>query len=141
MQSSRPAIFPFASTINHNIESDLDGNAENNNNFIDPTIKPPRRGKSAGWATYSTPKSMAPPPSIVESERESLDHDDVPDGGWRAWLVVLGSWCVNFVVSGWLNGMGVFQDYYSTELFPNLPTSTVALVSSLVALIIFAGVS
>lgn len=83
------------------------------------------------------------PPSIgeLESDSDSLDYDDVPDGGWQAWLVVFGSWCCNFVVSGWLNGMGVFQDYYSTELFPHLPTSTIALLSSLVSLIIFAGVS
>lgn len=81
------------------------------------------------------------PSSVEESDSDLVEYDEVPDGGWRAWLVVFGSWCCNFVVSGWMNGMGVFQDYYSTELFPHLPTSTVAIISSLVSLIIFAGVS
>lgn len=68
-------------------------------------------------------------------------RDEPPDGGWRAWSVVFGSWCCNFIISGWLNALGVFQDYYSTELFPNLPTSTIAIIPSLVDFLIFAGVS
>ncbi|KAJ4422707.1 hypothetical protein N0V82_002604 [Gnomoniopsis sp. IMI 355080] len=66
-------------------------------------------------------------------------RDGPPDGGWRAWSVVFGSWCCNFIISGWLNALGVFQDYYSTELFPNLPTSTIAIIPSLVDFLIFAG--
>lgn len=97
---------------------------------------------SKAWSAYQKVSTMAPPPAL---EFETIDHeplpDEAPDGGSRAWLVVLGSWCCNFVVSGWLNGIGVFQDYYSTALFPDLPTSTIAIVSSLVAMIIFAGVS
>lgn len=67
--------------------------------------------------------------------------NDLPDGGYRAWLVVFGSWCCNVIISGWLNALGVFQNYYSTVLFPNLPESTVALIPSLVDFMIFAGVS
>ncbi|KAF3764668.1 putative monocarboxylate permease [Cryphonectria parasitica EP155] len=62
-----------------------------------------------------------------------------PDGGYRAWLVVFGSWCCNVIISGWLNALGVFQDYYSTVLFPGLPESTVAIIPSLVDFMIFAG--
>ncbi|CAN8101004.1 unnamed protein product [Discula destructiva] len=66
-------------------------------------------------------------------------NEKPPDGGWRAWLVVFGSWCCNFIISGWLNALGVFQDFYSTELFPDLPTSTIAIIPSLVNFLIFAG--
>lgn len=55
--------------------------------------------------------------------------------------MVFGSWCCNFIISGWLNAIGVFQDYYSTKLFPDLPTSTIAVIPSLMQLLIFAGVS
>lgn len=67
--------------------------------------------------------------------------DEIPDGGWRAWTVVFGSWCCTFLISGWINALGVFQEYYSTELFPQLPTTTVALIPALVEFLVFAGVS
>lgn len=31
------------------------------------------------------------------------DDDDFPDGGFDAWLVVLGAWCVSFCSYGWIN--------------------------------------
>lgn len=31
------------------------------------------------------------------------DVDAFPDGGLRAWTVVLGGWCLLFVSSGWIN--------------------------------------
>lgn len=30
-------------------------------------------------------------------------HEDAPDGGLKAWLVVLGAWCSSFVSYGWIN--------------------------------------
>lgn len=71
----------------------------------------------------------------------SMTLDKAPDGGYRAWLVVFGSWCCNVIISGWLNALGVFQDYYSATLFPTLPESTVAIIPALVDFVIFAGVS
>lgn len=74
-------------------------------------------------------------------EKTDASLDEVPDRGWRAWMVVFGSWCCTFLISGWINALGVFQDYYSTVLFPELSTSTVSLIPSLVQFLIFAGVS
>lgn len=82
------------------------------------------------------------PSSELRVVGSATNYDEPPpDGGWRAWSVVFGSWCCNFIISGWLNALGVFQDYYSTKLFPGLPTSTVAVIPSLVDFLIFAGVS
>ncbi|KNG80731.1 monocarboxylate permease [Aspergillus nomiae NRRL 13137] len=75
-----------------------------------------------------------------------------PDGGFKAWMVVLGAFCGLFVSFGWINceyivgfvpldvvwalssiwimltagfaGIGVFLDYYKTHQLQDLPTST-----------------
>ncbi|OAA71158.1 Major facilitator superfamily domain, general substrate transporter [Cordyceps fumosorosea ARSEF 2679] len=44
------------------------------------------------------------------------DHQPVsaaPDGGLQAWLVVLGAWCASFCSYGWINSVGIFQQYYA----------------------------
>lgn len=84
---------------------------------------------------------------------------DAPDGGATAWLVVLGCWCTSFCTFGWLNsmrmppipvqsqariykvprhandktppGVGVFQEYYQTELLSGYSASTIAWIPSL----------
>lgn len=80
-----------------------------------------------------------------------------PDGGLRAWLVVLGGFCCLFVSFGWINckynssfqtklqltmtGIGVFQTYYETNLLSSYSSSTVAWISSLETFMMFGGVS
>ncbi|KAF3766364.1 hypothetical protein M406DRAFT_38721 [Cryphonectria parasitica EP155] len=57
-----------------------------------------------------------------------------PDGGATAWLCVLGVWCTSFCSFGWLNctlAVGVFQDYYQSELLNQYSASTVAWIPSL----------
>ncbi|KAL2816013.1 major facilitator superfamily domain-containing protein [Aspergillus cavernicola] len=54
-----------------------------------------------------------------------------PDGGTSAWLVVLGCWCTSFCSFGWLNSVGVFQEYYQNELLRGYSTSTVSWIPSL----------
>jgi hypothetical protein len=33
-----------------------------------------------------------------EGQKQQADLDEVPDGGWRAWLVVFGGFCLSCVV-------------------------------------------
>ncbi|KAL4965982.1 putative MFS monocarboxylate transporter [Aspergillus stella-maris] len=40
------------------------------------------------------------------------DASNFPDGGAKAWLNVVGGWCIFFSMFGWANAFGVFQDYY-----------------------------
>ncbi|KAF8065016.1 major facilitator superfamily domain-containing protein [Lyophyllum atratum] len=37
---------------------------------------------------------------------------EYPDGGWRAWSVVLGVWLIQFSTFGCTNSYGVYNDYY-----------------------------
>ncbi|KAJ5425657.1 Major facilitator superfamily domain general substrate transporter [Penicillium sp. CMV-2018d] len=54
-----------------------------------------------------------------------------PDGGLAAWSVVLGSWCVLFCTFGWINSVGVFQNYYQSILLSQYSASTIAWIPSL----------
>ncbi|KAL4929367.1 MCT family MFS transporter [Aspergillus undulatus] len=56
---------------------------------------------------------------------------EVPDGGAVAWLVVLGCWCTSFCSFGWLNSVGIFQEYYQNDLLRNYSTSAVSWIPSL----------
>ncbi|OAA73361.1 Major facilitator superfamily domain, general substrate transporter [Cordyceps fumosorosea ARSEF 2679] len=70
-------------------------------------------------AAASAPASSPPPPPPP------------PDGGVTAWLVVLGGWCTAFCSFGWLNSIGVFQQYYQKELLRGQNASTVSWIPSL----------
>ncbi|KAL1988396.1 hypothetical protein VTN96DRAFT_10079 [Rasamsonia emersonii] len=60
-----------------------------------------------------------------------------PDGGLQAWLVVLGGFCVLFVSFGWINCIGVFQEYYQTHQLSNMSSSTVAWIPSIETFMMF----
>ncbi|OJJ50115.1 hypothetical protein ASPZODRAFT_89959 [Penicilliopsis zonata CBS 506.65] len=62
-----------------------------------------------------------------------------PEGGLRAWLVVLGAWCVSFSSFGYLNGYGVYQDYYTKHLLAGEASSTIAWIGSVQVFFLFAG--
>lgn len=49
-------------------------------------------------------KSPVEPPPL----NPMMDPSSFPDGGWEAWLVVLGSFCNMFVSFGWINCMWIF---------------------------------
>lgn len=38
-----------------------------------------------------------------DSSEDGPSHEDAPDGGLTAWLVVLGAWCSSFCSYGWIN--------------------------------------
>lgn len=44
-------------------------------------------------------------PADEHGRDKSAVHDEVPDGGFSAWLVVLGAWCTSFCSFGWVNSM------------------------------------
>ena len=64
---------------------------------------------------------------------------DFPDGGFEAWLVILGGWCCLFVSFGWITSIGVFQDYYQSHQLSNYSSSTVSWIPSLQACSMFIG--
>ncbi|PWY76493.1 riboflavin transporter MCH5 [Aspergillus sclerotioniger CBS 115572] len=74
-----------------------------------------------------TPKPSGPNPA------------DFPDGGLQAWTVVVGSWCCMFASMGWINCIGVFQDYYEQNQLSSYSPSTVAWISSTETFMMFLG--
>ena len=41
-----------------------------------------------------------------------MDPSQFPDGGAKAWLTVAGASACLFVSFGWINCVGIFQNYY-----------------------------
>ncbi|KAI9830253.1 MAG: hypothetical protein M1819_005780 [Sarea resinae] len=62
-----------------------------------------------------------------------------PDGGLEAWLVVMGAFCCLFCSFGWINCIGVFQEYYQTHQLKDFSSSTVSWISSLETFMMFLG--
>lgn len=78
-------------------------------------------------------------------------EDAYPDGGLRAWLVVLGCFLyactvlyvpvshsillhltnVSIVSSGWALNWGILQDYFHTNMFPNTSLSVLSTIVGL----------
>ncbi|PKS07137.1 hypothetical protein jhhlp_005737 [Lomentospora prolificans] len=56
---------------------------------------------------------------------------DFPDGGTKAWLVVLGGWCSLFCTFGLVNCIGVFQEYYVQDLLKGTNPSTISWILSI----------
>ncbi len=70
-------------------------------------------------------KASSPKPLL-----STLEAADFPDGGLKAWSVVLGAWCCLFTSFGWINCIGVFQNYYENNQLSTYSPSTVAWITS-----------
>lgn len=66
------------------------------------------------------------------------DADDVPDGGWRAWLCVLGTFCGLTTTFGMSNGTGTIQNYLATERLQGYSDSDIGWIFSLWLFIMYA---
>jgi MFS family permease len=77
-----------------------------------------------------------PPKPVVGG---GINPADFPDGGIEAWLVVLGGWCCLFCSFGWINCIGVFQEYYQLNLLKQYSSSTVSWIPSMEVFMMFFG--
>lgn len=73
----------------------------------------------------------------VVPQKGGIDPASFPDGGFEAWSVVVGAWCCLFVSFGWINCIGVFQEYYQENLLQQFASSTVAWIPSLEVFFMF----
>jgi hypothetical protein len=64
-------------------------------------------------------------------EKPVTDPSDFPEGGARAWLTVAGASACLFVSFGWVNCIGVFQEYYQSHQLKQYTASEVAWIPSL----------
>ena len=74
----------------------------------------------------------------AESEEEDEDSG-IPDGGWRAWLCVLGAFCGITSTFGISNGTGTIQDYLLTERLKGQSETKIGWIFSLWLFIMYAG--
>ena len=93
--------------------------------------------------TASSHKYMMASPLTVDNERQqppNVDIDDeFPEGGWRAWSVVLGAWCAMIPSMGMLNTIGVLDAWIGENQLAALPKSQTAWVVSLYAFFLYIG--
>ncbi|KAK1243447.1 hypothetical protein MKX07_004075 [Trichoderma sp. CBMAI-0711] len=66
-----------------------------------------------------------------QSSAPAPTGNEPPNGGLRAWLVVVGAWCTSFCSFGWINSVGAFQDYYQASLLKEYSASTISWIPSL----------
>lgn len=67
------------------------------------------------------------PPTKMEEEPQLPPP---PNGGFMAWLQVLGAWVIMFNVLGLLNSYGQFQSIYETDILKHESSSTIAWIGS-----------
>ena len=70
---------------------------------------------------------------ITDSDPEdesAASSQGFPDGGSRAWIIVLGAFCCFLTSYGWLSSIGVFQTYYELEMLPSYSTSKISWILS-----------
>lgn len=78
-----------------------------------------------------------------EKQQEEAATRDVkvdlafPDGGWRAWGVVVGASCTTCATFGYVNSWGAFQVYYENNKFPDQSPSSIAWIGSIQYSLIF----
>ncbi|KAI9840705.1 MAG: hypothetical protein M1838_003939 [Thelocarpon superellum] len=94
--------------------------------------------------TAETPEGLAAEGDVEQAREKApmnpmMDPSSFPDGGLKAWSVVLGGFCCLFVSFGWINCIGVFQDYYQTHQLRDYSPSTVAWIPALQTFMMFLG--
>lgn len=70
-------------------------------------------------------KAEKPPPNPW------TDPKSFPDGGTKAWLTIAGSSACLFVSFGWINCVGIFQEYYETNQLKAYSASEIAWIPAL----------
>lgn len=70
-------------------------------------------------------------------EQTPNDFGPPPDGGYEAWMAVLGGFCTVFASFGWINCIGVFQAYYQSNQLAAYSSSTVAWIPSTETFMLF----
>jgi hypothetical protein len=117
------------------------------NGAQDPNRLPgPDKMETAMVDERQTSSSGSPPSHIQDAENAEkspmnpwMDPKSFPDGGAKAWLAVAGSSACLFVSFGWVNCIGVFQDYYQTHQLREYSPSQIAWIPSLQLFFMLAG--
>ncbi|KAB8208115.1 major facilitator superfamily domain-containing protein [Aspergillus parasiticus] len=94
--------------------------------------------------TYS-PSQTAPNSTVDKTARSHADLTeedravDFPDGGWRAWSVVLGSWCAMVPSFGLLNTMGVLEAWLANDQLKEYSKASIGWIFGLYSFFLYFG--
>ncbi|KAH0583380.1 hypothetical protein H2248_009007 [Termitomyces sp. 'cryptogamus'] len=73
----------------------------------------------------------------IKESSASHQSPSFPDGGWRAWLVVVGAMCNTFSTFGFVNAWGTFQAHYQQSILKDSSPSDIAWIGSIQYSLIF----
>ncbi|KAJ7733156.1 major facilitator superfamily domain-containing protein [Mycena metata] len=74
-------------------------------------------------STEDTQKTTELAPEAGDFPQSNVGY---PDGAWRAWSTVAGTFIVQFYVVGVITAFGVFQDFYTRTWLSNCSASTIS---------------
>ena len=126
------------------LELDLDpsqrvaGNGPNNDH---PLEKNHGDGPDALTSTQRT--TSRGPEGNRELEEADDDDDSIdgkyPEGGLRAWLVVLGAWCAMFAAMGILNTIGILHAWTAEHQLAKYSSSSIGWIYGAFAFFLYFG--
>ncbi|EXJ81382.1 hypothetical protein A1O3_07673 [Capronia epimyces CBS 606.96] len=82
-------------------------------------------------AGHAVPEETSPKVPVEVNPVPGKSGYQPPEGGTRAWLVVLGSTLALFSTLGYVNSFGVYQEYYSTHQLRDRSASSIAWIGSI----------
>jgi hypothetical protein len=103
-----------------------------------PTAHADASGQANARPSLERQESLwqAGPPASLHSLGDDVVY---PEGGLRAWLVVLGSFCGMLAAFGFMNTIGVFQAYLSNNQLKEFNESTIGWIFSVYVFLSFFG--
>lgn len=85
------------------------------------------------------PQPTSTPAGTGEGEGDESSEDKYPEGGSRAWLVVLGSWCAIFPSMGLLNTIGILHAWTTQHQLASYSSSSVGWIYGVFAFCLYFG--
>jgi hypothetical protein len=78
-------------------------------------------------------------PNIRQGAPSETDSDRYPEGGLKAWSVVLRAWCAMIPSMGLLNSLGALQAWTSTHQPKDYSESSIGLIYGAYRFFLFVG--
>ena len=75
----------------------------------------------------------------VETDEPESAFEAYPDGGWKAYSVLLGAWCALLPPSGILNSIGSLQAHLHSDQLKGYTESEIGWIFSVFAFLFFFG--
>lgn len=108
-------------------------------------VKPNESFTKLGAPNDSFAKLQAPNDPFTKLEPLDIEPPakppmpDFPEGGWKAWSVVFGSFLVQICGFGYTTSFGVYQDYYTRTYITSQTPSTISWIGSVNGFLVIAG--